>query len=420
LIEEKENERAQSKAARAQRLRGAIKFQRDTEVHPGAARAWQSDFRATSHGLDVHARDEDRRRGRVAAAATAVTTGEAAAAAAVTTGEDFFLNANRSGARSVGLFWHSSGALEQRRLVEAIEPSLWAWGVLGAENLLLHNVCTPRKLSNGASVYLWKLAFETEADLAEARRAVAAAGPLPDGMPGARVATVPTPLHVWVASRTANVSDVASRAGDEGTALGEWWTFPVARRPGGVLRLCQRIPLHGLQAAMLGAKVLYSDAHPLHDASVRSDFKSQSKTMRMVVSECLEDRALSPHLRISSLVVQASRFTAGIWFKLFRAGTEQEIRRTAFRMCMRHPDELHAWERAYDDWGIYRAELAEEALFELRRLRRERKVPQARRRPSPESARPQRVLPSATTLPTPHSSANAFSTDLTRHSDPPP
>ena len=282
---------------------------------------------------------------------------------------------------------------DEKTLLYDSEPSLWGWAVLGAENLLLHNVCTPRKLSNGASVYVWKLAFETAAQLEQARRAVATAGPLPDGMPTARVATVPTPFHVWVASRTANVSDVATRAGDEGTALGEWWTFPVARRPAGVLRLCQRIPLHGLQAAMLGAKVLYSDAHPLHDAAVRSDFKSQSKTMRMVVSEALEDRALSPHLRISSLVVQASRVTAGMWFKLFRQGTEEEIRRTAFRMCMRHPDELHAWERAYDDWGIYRAELAEEALFELRRLRRERNVPQARRRPSPQPAQQQPVCP---------------------------
>jgi DNA/RNA-binding domain of Phe-tRNA-synthetase-like protein len=98
--------------------------------------------------------------------------------------------------------------------------------------------------------------------------------------------------------------------------------------------------------------------------------------MQFVISKALEDRALPPHLRISSLVVQASRvMMQGINFKLFRAGTEEQLRRTSFGQSMRHPDELHAWENAYNDWGIYSADLAQEALYELRRLRRDQNAP---------------------------------------------
>lgn len=107
-------------------------------------------------------------------------------------------------------------------------------------------------------------------------------------------------------------------------------------------------------------------------------------------NECLEPRALGPHLRAPSLVTQGSRTTEGARnLRLSRATTDFNIRRTAFRQAMRHPDELHAFEHGFDTANTYSPQLAQEALYQLKRLRRERKVPEVR----PRRLLLQRVVP---------------------------
>ena len=249
------------------------------------------------------------------------------------------------------------------------ELNLFGYYGHGAPALLNENTQSTRGLVNSAAVLLYDLYFSAgkpEALERAERSGVYQEVTLEDGeRPDAiivRVGNSTSQNFKWHGIKLPNLRDklVNFEDADEGIAPDGDQLAPIL-----ISKQVRELELTGTAAARHGLpKKLMGRAFALNLAFALTDYKLQGRTLELLLLN-LPNRSFGPYMTLKAFYVLVSRATKSSGLRLLEADKEA----LAKLLLLRHDVYLAAWERGYDDDGLWNDNLARKALAEMRKTR---------------------------------------------------